>query len=139
MTGKPDEEGKLGNKDLDLTPKVPYKKQIQNPYLRIPSHYVTPHTNAHSHDEQELSPAKKVIPTPKAIAFDDTSGTKNLKEYQKVTIYHSSYLDDSLKPTNDKLTLTPDQEPLRQLILSQPEAFTKHIKELSDINLIQRQ
>jgi len=135
MTGKPDEEGKLGNKDLDLTPKVPYKKQIQNPYLRIPSHYVTPHTNAHSHDEQELSPAKKVIPTPKAIAFDDTSGTKNLKEYQKVTIYHSSYLDDSLKPTNDKLTLTPDQEPLRQLILSQPEAFTKHIKELSDINL----
>jgi hypothetical protein len=50
-------------------------------------------------------------------------------------IYVSPYLDQSLKPYNDQLELTPELEPLRQLILLQHEVFKQPIVDLGDITL----
>jgi hypothetical protein len=47
----------------------------------------------------------------------------------------SPYLDQSLKPYNDQLELTPELEPLHQLILSQHEVFKQPIVDLGDITL----
>jgi hypothetical protein len=47
----------------------------------------------------------------------------------------SPYLDQSLKPYNDQLELTPELEPLRQLILLQHEVFKQPIVDLGDITL----
>jgi hypothetical protein len=47
-------------------------------------------------------------------------------------LYSSQFIDNSLKPNID---LTPDLEPLRPLIISQPEVFAPNISNLGNINL----
>jgi hypothetical protein len=51
-------------------------------------------------------------------------------------LYSSQFIDNSLKPNIDsKIELTPDLEPLRPLIISQPEVFAPNISNLGNINL----
>jgi hypothetical protein len=50
-------------------------------------------------------------------------------------IYHSALLGQAYKPTNESLSLSPELEPLRPVILSQLESFTQHIKDLGHINM----
>ena len=50
-------------------------------------------------------------------------------------IYHSPFLAQEFKPTNDNLDLTTELESLRPLILSQHKAFEQRIKDLGAFNL----
>jgi hypothetical protein len=58
----------------------------------------------------------------------------NLK-FSATKIYTSKYLDDAFKPSPNSITLAPELEPLLPLILSQHEAFSQYIKDLSIMNL----
>jgi hypothetical protein len=55
------------------------------------------------------------------------------KNPQKLRI--SPYLDPSLRPSESLFTLTPELEPLHQLIMLQHEAFLYNIKELGDTTI----
>jgi hypothetical protein len=50
-------------------------------------------------------------------------------------IYISPIIDQTLKPRNEDVTLSPELEQLRPLILSQHEVFINLIKDLGEINL----
>ena len=50
-------------------------------------------------------------------------------------LYTSPFLEESQKPPKDSLILNSEFEPLLPLISSQHEAFTQHIKDLSEISL----
>jgi hypothetical protein len=58
----------------------------------------------------------------------------NLK-FKPTKLYHSPYLDNTFKPSPDKINLNSELEPLLPLIMSQHEVFEQHIKDLSDIYL----
>ena len=60
---------------------------------------------------------------------------KDLSYYKSHGIYHSTLLDKEFKPSNESLELSPELEPLRQVILSQHEGFTQLIKDLGHINI----
>jgi hypothetical protein len=50
-------------------------------------------------------------------------------------LYTSPFLEESQKPPKDSFILNSEFEPLLPLISSQHEAFTQHIKDLSEISL----
>jgi len=50
-------------------------------------------------------------------------------------LYTSPFLEESQKPPKDSIILNSEFEPLLPLISSQHEAFTQHIKDLSEISL----
>jgi len=50
-------------------------------------------------------------------------------------LYYSPLLDPSQRPSEATIILSPELEPLRQLIMSQHEAFSVNIKELGEITI----
>jgi hypothetical protein len=90
---------------------------------------------------------RKSNPTDSTTPHVTTTFTnQEYREYQKETaqqffvkvlrtershgIYHSALLGQKYRPTHESLSLSPELEPLRSVILSQHESFTQHIKDL---------
>ena len=61
---------------------------------------------------------------------------KSPPKKHKNDLYISPLIDESLKPNNKDVSLSPDLEQLRPLILSQRAVFTNLIKGMGDTELI---
>jgi hypothetical protein len=114
-------------------------RQNKTPY-RVPyasgkgASVVTPQSKNNDYTETTTTDGTTTIHNHRSETTRHTY-TKGLNLNKTLKIYHSALLDEEFKPTNESLTLSPELEPLRHVILSQHEGFTHLIKNLGHINI----
>jgi len=96
-------------------------------------------TNTEMDNLETPAPAKKRIILDGVSYHNDTSDSSSIdsSNANKKTfkIYHSALLDKKFKPNEKDINLPADLDPLKPLILSQHEVFSKSIQDLGDICL----
>jgi len=83
--------------------------------------------NSGSHREKEQVP---IDPNENVNVHMEQTVNIKLKKKKSTSVYHSSFLSNEFKPSNELLELMPELESLRPLILLQHKAFTQCIKDL---------
>jgi len=96
-------------------------------------------TNTEMDNLEIPAPVKKKIILDGVNYHNDTSDSSSIESSntnEKIfKIYHSALLDKKFKPNEKDINLPADLDPLKPLILSQHEVFSKSIQDLGDICL----
>jgi len=120
------------------TPKIPESSAICNaPHLDNTVAPASGHSITSRYPSSIRNPytSKDTLVRPNTNNNNLSSGSAPKINTHSRKIYTSPFLETSQKPSKDSLTLNPELEPLRLLILSQHEAFTQHIIDLSETSL----
>jgi hypothetical protein len=120
---------------------------VDNPYIDATNNEDEHPNKTSNHDDEALKKCNgtavcqattEPLTSPNKISLPQNinyiANAKSFTNHNKTSnhtgkLHCPKYLDDSLKP-NTIIELPPDLESLRQFIISQPEAFTPHLKEL---------